>query len=382
MQYKEISVGDRVKRAILAGKQVFSTNWIKKIEANMGDLIMLKYKNSFLAWATINPLDPHYYIRILSTEEKYDPIEDIKNKIKKAKEFREKIGYEKHYRLVYSESDFLSGLIIDKYNEIYVIQNVNPFFDKNINLIRDALLELEGKNISIIEKSTGKSREISRLKPIERIIYGDSYKTVIEECNKRFLVDVLLGQKTGWFLDQRENRKIISKINAERVLDVFSYTGSFGICSKAKEIYFVEKNKYAVKMLKENLRLNGVENYKIFEENAFKVLKELHENKEKFDLIILDPPDLLSEDYEKGLKNLIIINAMAIDLIDEGFLATFSCSQDLKENKFYSVIRTLLRRKGKKFSIIYKFQQALDHKVIHPHKELNYLKGFLIEIKS
>jgi len=382
MQYKEIRVGDRVKRAILGGKQIFSTNWIKKIDANMGDLVMLKYKNSFLAWATINPLDPYHYIRILSTEEKYEPIEDIKNKIKKAKEFREKIGYKKHYRLVYSESDFLSGLIIDKYNDIYVIQNVNPFFDKNINLIRDALIDLEGNNISIIEKSIGKQREISRLKPIERIIYGNSYRTIIEECNKKFLIDVMLGQKTGWFLDQRENRKIISKINAEKVLDVFSYTGSFGICSNAREVYFIEKNKYAIKILEENIRLNKIENYKIIKDNAFVSLRKLYENKEKFDLIILDPPDLLSDDYDKGLKSITIINAMAIDLIDEGFLATFSCSQDLKENKFFSIIRTLLRRKRKKFSIIYKFQQALDHKVIHPHKELSYLKGFLIEIKS
>jgi len=382
MQYKEIRVGDRVRRAIKAGKQIFSTNWIKKINANMGDLVMLKYGESFLAWATINPLDPHHYIRILSTEEKYEPIEDLKNKIKKAKKFREKIGYKDHYRLVYSESDFLSGLIIDKYNDIYVVQNVNPFFDKNIDLVRDALLEVEGKSITIYEKSIGKLREISRLKPIERFIYGESYKTIIEECNKRFLVDILIGQKTGWFLDQRENRRIISNIEADKVLDVFAYTGSFGICSKASEVYFVEKNKYAIKILEENIRINKLEDYKIFNENAFKALKELHEEKKKFDLVILDPPDLLSEGYENGLKNLTIINAMAIDLIDEGFLATFSCSQDLKEDKFLSMIRTLLRRKGKRFSIVYKFQQALDHKVIHPHRELNYLKGFLIEIKN
>ena len=382
MQFKEISVGDKVKRAIKAGKQVFSMNWIKRIDTNVGTLIKLKYKNSFLAWATINPLDRYHYIRILSTEEKYEPLEDIKNKLKKAKKFREKIGYENHYRMVYSESDFLSGLIIDKYNDIYVVQNVNPFFDRNIELIKEALLEIEGNNISIIEKSIGKNRELSRLKPIERILYGNKYKTLIKECNRKFLIDVLLGQKTGWFLDQRENRKIISKIYAEKTLDVFSYTGSFGICSKSNQVFFVEKNKYAISLLKENLVINRVDNYKIFRDNAYRVLKMLNEKKERFDLIILDPPDLLSDGYKKGLKNLTIINSMAIDLIDEGFLATFSCSQDLKEEKFLAILRTLIRRKGKKFEIIHKFSQALDHKVIHPHKELLYLKGFLLEIRS
>jgi len=96
----------------------------------------------------------------------------------------------------------------------------------------------------------------------------------------------------------------------------------------------------------------------------------------------LDPPDLLAENYEKGIRSFILINSIALDLIDEGYLITFSCSQDLNERKFYSLIRTLIRRKNKKFEILYKFNQALDHKVIFPHKELSYLKGFLIEIKK
>ncbi|RDD52426.1 class I SAM-dependent rRNA methyltransferase [Nanoarchaeota archaeon NZ13-N] len=380
MQYKEIRVGEKVKRAINAGRQVFSVNWIKRVESNVGDLAMLKYGDSFLAWATLNPLDPYHYVRLLSTDEKYEPLEDLKDKIRRAKDYRSKIGYKNHYRLVYSESDFLSGLIIDKYNDIYVIQNANPFFDKNIEILRDALIELEGKNISIIEKSVGKSRETSRLEPRERILYGELYETTIKECNKKFVVNVLLGQKTGWFLDQRENRKIISKIRSEKAIDVFCYTGSFGICSNSDQIFFVEKNKYAVNILKKNISINRINNYKIFNDNAFKILKMLANRKEKFDLVILDPPDLLSE--KNGLKNIILINSMAIDLIDEGFLATFSCSQDLKEERFLSILRTIIRRKRKRFSIIGKFQQAFDHKVIHPHRELNYLKGFLLEIHN
>ncbi|MEM4587999.1 MAG: RsmD family RNA methyltransferase [Nanopusillaceae archaeon] len=382
MQFKEIKIKEKVKRAIKSGKQVFSTNSIKKIEGKSGDLVKLMYGNSFVAWATINLLDPKHYIRILSYEENYEPVDDLKKKIKEAKKFREKIGYKNHFRLLYSESDFVSGLIIDKYNEIYVLQNVNPFFDKNIEFVKEALIECEGKNITIYEKSIGKNREIARLKPVERFLYGENYETVIEECNKNFFVNIILGQKTGWFLDQRENRKILSNLYTENVLDVFSYSGSLGICVNSDKKTFVEKNKNAVELLKKNLEINKIENFSIYCDNAYSVLKNLTKEKKKYDIVILDPPDLLSEGYKKGIKNITIINAIAIDLIDEGFLITFSCSQDLKENKFLSILKTIIRRKNKKFEIVKRLGQALDHKIIHPHKELEYLKGFIIEIKS
>jgi 23S rRNA (cytosine1962-C5)-methyltransferase len=382
MQY-EIKVGERVKREILRGKQVFSTNWIKKIDVEPGDLVKLVYKNNFLAWGTINPKDEYHYIRILSYNEDFDPYKEIKEKIKEAKRYREEIiNYKNHYRLVYSESDFLSGLIIDKYNDIFVIQNVNPFFDKNIDIIKNSLIELFGSNITIYEKSIGKQRERAFLKPIERFLYGNKYETIIEEVGKKFYVNILYGQKTGWFLDQRENRKILSQLFGEKILDVFSYIGSFGIIINSERKYFVEKNKEAIKILNKNIKLNNIGNYEIINGNAFKILKEFYLEKRKFDIIILDPPDLLAENYEKGLKSIILINSIALDLIDEGYLITFSCSQDLKEEKFYSILRTLIRRKNKKFEILYRFHQALDHKVIFPHKELDYLKGFLIEIKK
>ncbi|BFI73137.1 ribosomal RNA large subunit methyltransferase I [Nanoarchaeota archaeon] len=382
MQY-EIKVGDKVRREIRKGRQVFSINWIKKIDAELGSLVKLIYNNEFLAWGIINPKDDYHYIRILSYNEDLDINKEVEEKIKNARKYREKIiNYKDHYRLIYSESDFLSGLIIDKYNDIFIIQNVNPFFDKNINILVEALTKIFGNNITIYEKSMGKQRERAYLRPIERFLYGNNYETIIEELNKKFYLNILSGQKTGWFLDQRENRKIVSQLYGDRILDAFSYTGSFGIIINGEEKYFIEKNKEAIKMLEKNVKLNNTEKYKIINGNAFRILKNFYLEKKKFDIIILDPPDLLAENYEKGLKSTILINSIALDLIDEGYLITFSCSQDLKEDKFYSILRTLIRRKNKKFEILYKFHQALDHKVIFPHKELDYLKGFLIEIKK
>ncbi|MGB9674587.1 MAG: class I SAM-dependent rRNA methyltransferase [Nanopusillaceae archaeon] len=382
MQY-EINVGERVKREILRGRQTFSKNWIRKLDLEPGTLIKIKYGNKFLAWGIINPKDDNHYIRVFSYNENIDIHEEIKNKIKEALKYRERtINYKNHYRLVYSESDFLSGLILDRYNDIFVIQNYNAFFDKNINILKDVLIEVFGNNITIYEKSIGKQRERAFLYPVERFLHGENYTTIIEEEKKKFYVDIIKGQKTGWFLDQRENRKIIKQLYGDKVLDVFSYTGSFGIMVDASYRYFVEKNKEAVKILQKNINMNNIESYEIINDNAYKVLKNFYLEKKKFDIIILDPPDLLADNYEKGIKNFIIINSIALDLIDEGYLVTFSCSQDLKEKKFYSILRTLIRRKNKKFEILYRFHQALDHKAIFPHKELEYLKGFLIEIKK
>jgi len=284
--------------------------------------------------------------------------------------------------LVYSESDFLPGLIIDRYNNIFVIQNNNIFFDKNIDLIKNALIKIFGHDITIYEKSIGKQREKSKLLPKEGFLHGSLKGTIIEEYKYKFYVDIINGEKTGWFLDQRENRKILKDIYGTRVLDVFSYTGSFGIMINADERYFIEKNKKAVEVLKKNLELNNIDNYEVINRNAYDVLKSLYRENKKFDIIILDPPDLLADSYDKGIKSITLINSIAIDLIEEGYLISFSCSQDLSEKKFYSILRTLIRRKNKKFELVYKFHQALDHKIIFPHKELEYLKGFMIEIKK
>ncbi|HIP66704.1 MAG TPA: class I SAM-dependent rRNA methyltransferase [Candidatus Nanopusillus sp.] len=378
----EIKVSKRIRNKIFGGKQVFTINEVQKREYPVGSLVKLVCGNKFVAWATINPKNPKHYIRILSTEKDYDLYSDIVNKLKIAQRYRDKIGYSRHYRWVYSESDFLSGLIVDKFENIIVIQNTNPYFDKNINIIKEAILDV-GKNVeTIYEKSVGKNREKEWLPPKERILYGSKTRTTIKEGGKKFIVDVKSGQKTGWFLDQRENRSIVKKFVYGKTLDAFSYTGSFGIISsdKADELWFLEKNRSSVEVLIENLKINGIDNAKVLNTNAYLVLKKFSAENRKFDVVILDPPDLLSENYKKGIRSFILVNSMAIDLIKDGYLISFSCSQDLKEDKMFSILRTLIRRKSRRFELISRLHQAFDHKVIFPHKELEYLKGFVLHI--
>gem|GEM_PF-4598431 len=155
-----------------------------------------------------------------------------------------------------------------------MIQNNNPFYDKNIEILKEAILEVESVN-SIYEKSVGIKREEEFLLPQERFLYGDKSETIIEEYGKRFFVNIVKGQKTGWFLDQKENRKIIKNISGEKCLDVFSYTGSFGILINCEERIFVEKDKKAVEILEKNLKLNNIENYKIINDDAYSTLKQI-----------------------------------------------------------------------------------------------------------
>ncbi len=382
MQY-EIRISRRVRNKILGGKQVFSVKEVKFKEIPAGSLVKLVYGKVFVAWATINPRNPRRYIRILSLSENYDPLDDLVRKLKTAKRYREKIGYGSHYRWIYSESDNLSGLVVDKFNDLVVIQNSNPFFDRNIDLVKQAILEVESSIKTIYEKSVGKSREDELLDPREGLLFGEDPRSVIVEEGKKFLIDPTRGQKTGWFLDQRENRRIVKRFaECEKLLDAFCYTGSFGIiCSeKTSEVTFIDKSKSAIEILKKNLELNQVQNSKIVRANVFEVLKTMYLRRQRFDFIVLDPPDLLAEGIKKGLKSIALANQLAIKIIDDGYLATFSCSQDLKEQKFFAMLKSIIRREGKKFELIARLHQAYDHKVKFPHKELEYLKGFLLYI--
>ena len=379
-----IKIGKRIKNKILGGKQVFSTSEIRLIDVPVGSLALLEY-GSFKAYASLNPLNPIRYARIVYIGENLDIGDLFYSRIKEAYEKREKFGYNGVYRLVYSESDFLSGLIIDRFNDIFVIQNSNPFFDRNIEYIKDTLLDIFGSSITIVNKSSGKSREFERLEPRIETIYGDKTIGYIQENNSTFIFDIISGQKTGWFLDQRENRLDVSKLAFGDVLDVFSYVGGFGIqIENYDTITFIEKNNTAVTYLKKNLRLNNKDNYTVLRGNAFHILKKLGFEGKKYDTIILDPPDLLQEGKYKGWKALLLINSIAMDLLKkDSIFITFSCSENVNKEKFYRAIVAIARRKGYIPILIKEYRQSKDHFVIYSHKELEYLKGFAFRmIKS
>lgn len=371
---EKVVVNEKVSEKIRKGYLIITK---KDFQINKEGFFEIYDKNNnFLCLANINPKS-EIILRVISYEKDFCPKEFFYKRLKKAYKFRKRI-YKDSFRWVYSEADFLSGLIIDKFKDIVVIQNSNPLFDKYLDIIAECILEIDNKIEAIYFKGEFRSRKNEGLEIYNKFLYGNKEETIIEEGDAKFIVNVVKGQKTGFFLDQRENRILFGKLAYGKVLDVFSYTGGFGIHAalnpEVNEVIFIEKDKKAIEILKRNVELNDIKDkVKIVKADAFKYLKNINE---KFDVVNLDPPSLVHSGIKKskGIKGLYIINCFAAKL-SKDILVTSDCSYHIKEKEFFEVI---LKAAENKFNIIWKGYQALDHPVHPLHKELKYLKTLFL----
>ncbi len=281
-------------------------------------------------------------IRLVTKDRETEVNKELfRERIRKANEYRKKVlGYDKAYRMVYGEADYLPGLIVDRFNEIASLQISSVGMERFKLDVAEAIMEAEPEIETVFEKNTGRSRRREGLPEVERVLLGkEKYRTVIEEGKARFIVD-MRGQKTGFFLDQRENRIALEKYvkPGMRVLDVFTYTGGFAIhaaVAGADEVVAVDKSPpWAINMVKENARLNGVEDrMKYIVGSAFPVMEEMiKRGGEKFDVVILDPPAFVQHEKDLkrgGLRAYFNVNYAGLQLVKEGggILVTASCSQ-------------------------------------------------------
>jgi 23S rRNA (cytosine1962-C5)-methyltransferase len=304
--------------------------------------------------------------------------------IKKAKELRESLEINSNsYRLIHGEGDNLSGLIIDKYDNVFVVQAHDEGIYLNINLIKDALIEVFGKDIVVYNKS---SKTIPFLKNIkDEFLYGNEieYIEIIENGNK-FIVDFIKGQKSGFFIDQRENRYLLSNFSKNKdVLNTFAYTGGFSIYALnggAKSCVSVDGSEYATELINKNIELNNYTNkHTTIKKDIFKFFES---NEDKFDLVVVDPPAFAKHQKAKkqALNAYTRINLMAIESLQEdGIIFTFSCSQAISEEDFQRAIFNAVLQTNRKCSILYKLSQPADHPRNIFHPEGKYLKGFVLK---
>ncbi len=381
-----IIIPEKLAEEILQGKRVIVKKEFRLPEnIKPGTLVdIYDEKGNFICKASANPYS-NIVLRVISFEKDFDIKELFLERLKKAKKFRERF-YKGTYRWVYSEADFLSGLIVDKYNDIVVFQNSNPFFEKYKRELVEAILEIEDIE-AIYEKDKYRSRVLEGLKEVEKFWYGNKEETIIEEGKARFYVNVVLGQKTGFFLDQRENRIFFEGIAEGKVLDVFAYTGGFGIHAalnpNVEKVVFIEKDEKATYYIKKNAELNDVKDkIEIIEGDAFKILPKLVDKGEKFDVVNLDPAGLAVSGVPKAkaMKSLYIINSFAIKLIKEGYLVTSDCSYYIHLEEFKELIFKAIRYNKKEGKLFHIGRQAFDHPVVSFHKELEYLKTLYIYI--
>ncbi|CAB3289831.1 PUA domain-containing protein [Methanocaldococcus lauensis] len=365
---------------IIPRENILNKEDFDKIE--IGEVVDIYSKRGkFLGRGFKNPRE----VRIMTLKKENLDENYIREKIIKANEYRVNfLGFKDTYRMVYTQSDWLNGLVIDKYNDIATVQIFNYGIEKMKDVIVETLLDL-GID-SIYEKSSGRNRKRAGLPEVEGILVGKKTETIIKEGDAKFKV-TFDGQKTGFFLDQRENRLAIEKFikEGDRVLDVCCYTGGFSVhCAiKGAEVVGVDLSKKALKVAEENMELNNIpkDRYEFIEGNAFKVMEEFIEDGEKFDIVILDPPAFAQS--KKSLKDAIrgyhMLNRFGAKLADR-LLVTCSCSQPLEPDAFKALVIDACL-KAKKWAKIIKYgSQSPDHPITS--KGTEYLKCLFLSLEK
>jgi len=319
-------------------------------------------------------------VKVLSFED--ETIDDawFGGRLNMAMEFRKSIGLPSAqtnaYRLVHGEGDFLPGLIIDVYDEVAVIQPHSEGMNRSLKTISNVLNNLGFAHV--VHKPVGKGKP--------EVLSGEvSERTAIKEDGNDYHVDVIGGQKTGFFLDQRTNRKLLSDYaEGKSVLNVFSYTGGFSISAlsgKAEKVVSLDASAKALTLAEENAQLNGFgDRHSVVKADAVPYLDHLSE---AFDIIVLDPPAFAKHKSarHKAIQAYRRINESALRHLEPGgLLFTFSCSQVVDRSLFYSMAMSAAINAGKRVQVLGHLRQPQDHPVSLFHPEGEYLKGLLLRV--
>ena len=293
------------------------------------------------------------------------------------------------YRLVHGEGDFLPGLVIDIYGNTAVIQAHSPGMHFARKSIARALVDLPGANVNnVYYKSETTLPYKAHLDPENQYLIGEFDTDVAMENGLRFHVDWLRGQKTGFFVDQRENRALLERYSAgRRVLNMFCYTGGFSFYAMrggAQLVHSVDSSGKAVSLTQRNVDLNypGDERHQAFAQDAFDYLDQMATD--AYDLIILDPPAFAK--HKSALKNALIgyrrLNAKALRKIQSGgILFTFSCSQAVSKEQFRLAVFSAAAQSRRKVRILHQLTQPADHPINIYHPEGEYLKGLVLYVE-
>jgi len=292
------------------------------------------------------------------------------------------------YRLVHGEGDNLPGLVIDCYGSTAVMQAHSVGIHLYRKEICEALINVMGDRIkNVYYKSETTLPFKAELGQENGFIYGGSDDNIATENGLRFHVDWLKGQKTGFFIDQRENRALLEKYSRGRsVLNMFCYTGGFSVYAMrggAQLVHSVDSSPKAIELTNQNVAMNFPEDnrHKAFCEDAFKFLDA---NNDKYDLIILDPPAFAKHRaaLHNALKGYTRLNVKGFERIKKGgLLFTFSCSQVVTKDNFRNAVFTAAAQTGRKVRILHQLHQPMDHPINIYHPEGEYLKGLVLYVE-
>ncbi len=356
-----------------------------------GDLVQVKASDGkVMGTAYINP-QSLICARLLSRKGNFKcGVNFFKERIATALVLREKLFDKPYYRLVYGESDGLPGLVIDRFGSVLSVQITTAGIEVRKDSLITALMELFSPT-AIVLKNDNSQRQLEGLDLESCVVHGELPEPlIIEENGAKFKIDILGGQKTGWFYDHRNSRAQLASIaKNQRVLDLFSYTGAWGIPAAlggATEVVCVDASEGALGLAAENAVLNGVENNMQFvRSDVFDYLKQARQDGQLYDIIVLDPPALIKrkKDFKQGYEAYRRLNQLALQvLVKNGILISASCSYHLSAENLHEILRSSGRHIDRHLTFFACGGQGGDHPIDPAIPETAYLKTFFCTVSA
>ncbi len=357
---------------------------IKQLE--VGDAIVLNDKGKPLGRAWLNPKNlicGRVYTR--DAEELFDDA-FVKKRLKQAKRLREPFYSDNCYRWVYGDSDFLPGLVVDRFGDHLSVQVNHAGLEPQLQMIVDVLADVSNAE-GIVLRNDGKAREAEGLSSyVENINDSVPEWAPLVENGVNLEAPLLQGQKTGWFYDHRDNRaKLAQLVKGKRVLDLFSYVGGWGVQAAAfgaSEVVCVDASEYALSGVERNAALNGVsDKVQAVKGNVFEICKQMAEAGERFDVVIADPPALIKKrkDMKSGTEGYHRVNQLALRLTKAGgILVSGSCSMHMTQESLIDVVRVASRHVDRHAQLFHLGDQGADHPIHPAIPETRYLKALFL----
>ncbi|MEF9953157.1 MAG: class I SAM-dependent rRNA methyltransferase [Clostridium sp.] len=388
----KIYLKSNIRKRVEKGHPWVYSNEIDKVEGEYenGDIVgVYNPKGKFLGKGYIND-NSMIRVRIMTRDMKEEINRDFfKKRITDAWEYRKKVVDTSSCRVIFGEADGLPGIIVDKFNDYLSIQTLTLGIDQYKDIIVELLVEIINP-VGIYERNDNNVRELEGLEQSKGFLYGEfDTNTIINENGIKMMVDIKDGQKTGYFLDQRENRLALKDIVKDaEVLDCFCHTGPFGIHAAyfgAEKVTAIDISQHAIDTAKENAKLNGLEDKIDFVcVNAFDKLREYQEEGKKFDVVILDPPAFTksAKKIKSAYKGYKEINLRGMKLVKPGgFLVTASCSHYMYPEIFREMLQEAARDARKVIREVEVKTQAKDHPFMWNYEESLYLKCFILNVQ-
>ena len=383
-------------RTLKAGGLWVFDNEIAKIDGEFenGDIVaVLDFDGYFMGYGFINT-NSKITVRLL-TRKKDDVVDEkfIEKRVRDAWNYRKDTIDTSSCRIIFGEADFLPGIVVDKFSDVLVVESLALGIDKLKPVILDCLKKVlaeDGITVrGVYERSDAKVRQNEGMERYKGFI-GREFDTKVEivENGVHYYVDVRDGQKTGFFLDQKNNRKSVQRIVKDKtVLDCFTHTGSFALnagYAGAKEVLGVDASDLAVEQARENAQLNNLQDrVKFMTADVFDLLPKLEEEGKKYDVVILDPPAFTKSrsSIKNAVKGYREINLRGLKLVkDRGYLVTCSCSHFMDPELFAKTIKEAAHGAHKRLRQVEFRTQAPDHPILWAADESYYLKFYIFQV--